>query len=305
MRKFCYIILFFWAAVFLLTPDSSYAVTVGPSKIEYHADPGTVIKDTLVLINENAIKQTFWSAFEKFTEVNGEKKFLPGEPTELASWFNLPKSVTLKPKEQKQVPFTIEIPKNAPPGGHFAVIWWGTASPDAKEVAIVTRAGILVFLQVSGEINEKGEVIEFSLSNGKFFTFKAPEDFIVNFKNQGNTYLKPRGEILIKNIFGGKVATLGVNEVGVILLPESENNLRIAKRFDKSPFAFGFYKADLSLHWGEKPESIQKNIWFFVFPWKQVLGGIIILVLLFFGFKKGIKKYNQWIIRRSQNTNLH
>ena len=67
-------------------------------------------------------------------------------------------------------------------------------------MAIVTRAGILVFLQVSGEINEKGEVIEFSLSNGKFFTFKAPEDFIVNFKNQGNTYLKPRGEILIKNI---------------------------------------------------------------------------------------------------------
>jgi len=305
MRKFCYIILFFWAAVFLLTPDSSYAVTVGPSKIEYHADPGTVIKDTLVLINENAIKQTFWSAFEKFTEVNGEKKFLPGEPTELASWFNLPKSVTLKPKEQKQVPFTIEIPKNAPPGGHFAVIWWGTASPDAKEVAIVTRAGILVFLQVSGKINEKGEVIEFSLSNGKFFTFKAPEDFIVNFKNQGNTYLKPRGEILIKNIFGSAIAAFDVNSKERIIFPENSQILDVTKKFDKPPFALGLYRAELTLRWGEKQNDVTRTISFIVFPWKTVLIVVIILAAILFIATKGIKKYNQWIIRRSQNTNLH
>ena len=296
VARFIFLILI---AVFAVMPSFVSAVTVGPPKIEYRADPGTVIEGTIVLINEGGAKQIFWSAFEKFTEVNGEKKFLPGEPTELANWFKLPKSVTLEPKGQKNIPFTIEIPKNAPPGGHFAVIWWGTAPPEgSKQVSIVTRAGILVYLRVSGEVNESGDLTLFSPESGRFFFVSLLENFNVKFRNSGNTYLKPQGEILIKNIFGSKVANFGVNDVSSILLPAGEQNLRIAKKFEKAPFAFGFYKADLSLRWGEKPESIQKNIWFFVFPWKWVLSGIIILAILFFGLKKGIRKYNQWIFSK-------
>ncbi len=299
MRKLLFVIfLFLIVALIFIAPNFVSAVTVGPAKIEYRADPGTVIEGSLILINDSGAKQTLYSAFEKFTEANGEKKFLPAEPTELANWFNIPKSVTLEPGGQKNIPFTVEIPKNAPPGGHFAVIWWGTASPESKQVSIVTRAGILVFLRVSGEVNESAELFKFSAGEGKFFWGKMPENFAVFFRNKGNTYLKPQGEILIKNIFGGKIANFGVNEVSSILLPDTETNLRIAKKFEKAPFAFGFYKADLSLRWGEKPESIQKNVWFFVFPWKHVLGGIIILFVLFLGFKKGIKKYNQWIISK-------
>ena len=287
------------AAFTVIVPTSVLAVTVGPAKIEYRTDPGAIINDTLILINEGGTKQTFWPAFEKFTEVNGEKKFLLGEPTELANWIKIPKSVTLEPKEQKNIPFTIEIPKNAPPGGHFAVIWWGTAPPEGpKQMSIVTRAGILVYLRVSGEVNESAELLKFAPEGGKFFWGKMPENFIVLFKNSGNTYLKPQGEINVKNIFGSKRVTLAVNNVNIILLPEGEKNLQIAKKFDKPPFALGFYKAELTLRWGEKPESIQKNAWFFVFLWKQALGGIIVLAVLFFGLKKSIKKYSQWIVSK-------
>ena len=301
MRRFylLYLFSFLIAGFIIFAPVSVLAVTVGPGKIEYRVDPGTVVEDTLVLINDSGAEQTLYSAFEKFTEVNGEKKFLPGEPTELANWFNLPKSVTLGLKGQSNIPFTIKIPKDAPPGGHFAVIWWGTAPPEGlKQVSIVTRAGILVFLQVSGKVNESAELLKLNTEGGKFFWGKMPENFIVLFKNSGNTYLKPKGEILIKNIFGGKIADFGVNDVNAIFLPGNENNLRIAKKFEKAPFAFGFYKAEAILRWGEKSEPIKKSIWFFVFPWKQVLGGIIVLTLLFLGLKKGIGKYNQWIISK-------
>ena len=295
MRKIFIVFIFLLTTIY--SPIVS-AVTVGPAKIEYRADPGDVIEDTLILINEGSEKQTFYSVFEKFTEVNGEKKFLPAEPTELANWFNLPKNATLEPGEQKRIPFTIEIPQNAPPGGHFAVIWWGNAPPESKHISIATRAGILIFLRVSGEVNESGKLVSFSASNNNFFFFQLPENFNLIFKNDGNTYLKPQGEILIKNIFGRKIATFNINEISVILLPDNENNLKIAKKFEKAPFAFGLYKAELILRWGEKPESIQKNIWFIIFPWKHVLGGILILIALLWGLKKGVKKYNQWIIKK-------
>jgi len=281
----------------LILPSGTQAVTVGPAKIEYKTDPGATISGKLFVVNEDQEARTFYAAFEKFTEVDGQKKFLPSEPAELSEWFKMQKSVSLKAGEQKEIPFTIEVPKNAPPGGHFAVIWWGTASPDAKEVAIVTRAGILVFLQVSGEVSEKGEVIEFSLLNGKF-VFQLPEDFVVNFKNQGNTYLKPRGELMVKNIFGSTIAAFKVNSKERIIFPENSQILDVAKKFDKPPFAFGFYKAELTLQWGEKQNDILKSIWFLVFPWKTVLLVVIILAAILLLATKGVKKYNQWVLKK-------
>jgi len=300
MRK-CLFIIFSSILAFLLLPVYSQAVTVGPAKIEYKTDPGEMITGKLIVVNEEQEAQTFYAAFEKFTEVDGQKKFLPSEPAELAEWFKMEKSVSLKAGQQKEIPFTIEVPKNAPPGGHFAVIWWGTAPPGGQ-VAIVTRAGILVFLQVSGEVNEKGEVVEFSLSKGKFFVFKLPEDFVVNFQNQGNTYLKPRGEIAVKNIFGSAVAAFKANSKERIIFPENSQVLDIAKKFDKPPFTFGFYKAELALQWGEKQNDILKSVWFFVFPWKIVLIAVIILAALLLAGTKGIKKYNQWIIKKTQES---
>ena len=287
-------------ATFVAASNFVSAVTVGPAKIEYKADPGEIITGKLFVVNDGQEAQTFYAAFEKFTEVDGQKKFLPSEPAELSEWFKMEKSVTLKPAEQKEISFTVEVPKNAPPGGHFAVIWWGTASPDAKEVAIVTSAGILVYLQVSGEVNEKGDIGKFSLTKGKF-AFKLPDDFTVNFINQGNTYLKPRGEIAIKNIFGSTIANFKVNAKERIIFPENAQILDVAKKFDKPPFVFGFYKAELALQWGEKQSNILKSVWFFVFPWKTVLVGLIILAAILFIATKGIKKYNQWILKKYSN----
>ena len=297
-----FVILFCLAVLSFAFPDYSRAVTVGPAKMEYKIDPGTTVSGQLFILNEGQETRAFYAAFEKFTEVDGQKRFLPSEPTELAQWFKMEKSVTLKAGEQKEIPFTIEIPKNAPPGGHFAVIWWGTAPPGAGQVAIVTRAGILVYLQVSGEVNEKGEVIDFSLPNGKFFAFQLPEDFVVNFQNQGNTYLKPRGEIAVKNIFGSTIADFKVNAKERIIFPENSQQLDIAKKFDNLPFAFGLYKAELTLQWGEKQNDIPKSVWFFVFPWKTVLIVVIILAGLLLIATKGVKKYNQWIIKKARNS---
>lgn len=282
---------------FALFPLSTRAVTVAPGKIQYKADPGEIISGKLFIINEGVETQTFYASFEKFIEQGGEKKFLPKEESELASWFKMEMSATIEPGEQREIPFTIEVPETAPPGGHFAVIWWGTAPPSGQ-VAIVTRAGILVYLQVSGQVNEGGELLNFSLSKGKFFVFNLPEDFSVEFKNNGNTYLKPLGNIKIKNIFGSTIAEFAVNDKERILLPQDTQSLNVAKRFEKTPFAFGLYKAELSLRWGSDQNNVSKSIYFFVFAWKIALLAVMIILGIFLLLTKGIKKYNQWIVNK-------
>lgn len=294
-----YLYLAFASAVVIAAflPNFASAVTVSPGKLEYRVDPGAVINGAITLINDSDSERVFHPEFEKFTEVDGEKVFSPGEPTALTGWFEIPKSITLGPREQRKIPFTINVPENAPPGGHFAVMWW-SAMPSGGQVSIVTRAGIVVYLQVSGDVNESGELTSFSTENNRFFFFSLPENFTVQFRNAGNTYLKPKGEIAIKNILGSRIADFGVNDVNIILLPAGNANLRITKHFDKAPFALGFYKAELALQWGDKPELVQRSKWFFVFPWKHVLATLLILAAVFFGARTAIRKYNKWIIAK-------
>ncbi|MBI3638286.1 hypothetical protein HY227_00905 [Candidatus Wolfebacteria bacterium] len=292
-------IIFGLSAVFLALPFLTSALTVGPIKLEYSANPGDTISGTLFLMNEESETRTFYPVFEKFTENNGERQFFPSEASDLAEWFKSTPSVTLKPQEQKTLPFAINVPKNASPGGHYAVIWWSTAPANSKsseQVAIVTRAGILVYLRVSGDIKESGEIADFSTNNNKSFFWGLPVNFNVLFKNNGNVHLKPQGEIKIKNLFGMTETVLPVNPYGLIALPQSEKG--ISAKWE-SGFVFGPYQAQLQLAYGENKTQIAKNIWIFVTPIKTLIAVIIALLLITFGIPRGIRKYNQWIIKRA------
>lgn len=294
MNKFLYTLIIFFAILGLFY--NSYAITVGPAKLEYKVNPGDIVSGQILLMNETSEKQVFVPSFEKFIEVGGEKKFLSGEKSELTEWLKFPNEITLDSGERKDIPFKIEVPQNAPPGGHFAVIWWGNkpVTGSGDNVAIVTRAGILVYLQVSGNINESGKLLNFNLENNKFLFWSLPTNFLIFFRNEGNTYLKPKGDITIKNIFGKDKVIFSVNDGDRILLPQTEDNLRVNPKFQKTPFAFGPYRAVLNLNWGDKPESVQKSLWFFVLPIKETLISVLVIILIYFG----VKRYNRWIIEK-------
>ncbi len=298
-KRVVFIILFFSAAYFYLSANFILALTVGPAKMEYSVNPGDIVSGNLFLMNETGETQTFYPNFEKFTEIDGEKKFLPKETSELTKWIKTADSIILIPGEQKNIPFSINIPQNAPPGGHFAVIWWSTNSPNAMNGAnIVTRAGILVYLRVSGDIQESAQILNFN-SDKKFYS-GLPINFNLSFENTGNVYLKPRGDIKIKNFIGITKKILTVNEHELQILPKSRKNFNILWDSDNSwkNFAIGPYKAEINLKYGEKENQINEKIWIFIFPWKIILAAFLVLIIMLFILTKGIKKYNKWIISR-------
>lgn len=290
--------LFLVAFIFLIIglfylPSIVRAVTVGPVKLEISVDPGDVTTGSLFLMNEGKETQTFYPVFESFIEENGEKKFITETKPDLANWFELASSITLKSQEQKNVPYTLRIPQDAGPGGHFAVIWWSTApagQKGTKQVSIVTRAGILVYLRVSGDIKEEAKILSFA-TNKKVY-FGAPVQFSINLQNSGNVYLQPKGELIIKNLFGGKKAVFSINQKESLILPQSQKTF--TDSWDFSGFVFGPYKAQLNLLYGETQKQIQKTLWFFVLPLKLVMISVLIILVIFVG----IPQYNKWLIRK-------
>lgn len=301
MKKFTILAFVGLVAALLFLPAHSFALTVGPGKLEYTLDPGATMTGTLFLLNEGTESQTLHPSFEAFTETNGTKQFFPETTSDLVGWFTVASSVTLAPKESTNIPFTLSVPKGAPPGGHFAVIWWNTAPVGSKagSAAIVTRAGILVYLNVTGQVNESGSITRFAPTNGGRFLTGFPTSFDVMFNNTGGDYLQPTGDIQITNMFGASVASFSVNKNNSAqILPQSEKDLPVSLDPPQGNIGFGIYHAELTLHYGESNKEIGDSYTFVVVTW-VLLPILLALLLIVFGIVLGVRKYNQWVIRKA------
>ncbi len=324
--KYFVITILLLAGVFILA-FQAYALTISPVKFEISGDPGQTLHGELKLFNEQDETNTFYSSFENF-EARGEAGvpfFLP-EKVGLATWIKAQEQITLKPKEEKTIPFSIQIPQNAEPGGHFAAILWGTTPAQAIEagqVAVGGRLGVLILLRVSGEVEEEGGLLEFGAKDNEKLFSSLPITFTYRFNNTGGDRLVPRGEIKIKNLFGLTSATIQANARKGNVLPDS------ARKFEEvwgeelqktdsgeklgffemagrqwKEFHFGWYTAHLNLAWAAANQTANATYGFFIIPWQLLLIVIVILAIIGFLGIWGLRKYNRWIVAKhiSRNT---
>ncbi len=334
MGKFSLLIILIIGGLFF-TASSILALTISPPIYELGAFPGQEIVTGLKIYNETEESKTFYFESQNFRakeNEGGEPVFASGdEKGGLASWVEFPfESMTLKPGEKGKIDFKIKVPKNADPGGHYAVIFLSSSlsTGGGGAVGVASKIGALVLLRVEGDVREEGKLAEFSLKDKKTFYEHLPIDFLVRVENTGTVHIKPAGKIKIKNLLGQTKDEILVNiaiqpngeeePVGNIL-PQSirrfENSWKKGEKteapngffekvkYEKDNFALGRYKADLSLEYGKDKKVIYGSLIFWVLPWHLLLVvvaiGIILIILIIFA----IKKYNQWIIKKAQTVN--
>ncbi|HUW71872.1 MAG TPA: hypothetical protein VMV66_01610 [Candidatus Humimicrobiaceae bacterium] len=290
-------LLFVLLWITLSLPFSADAITIGPAKLELEANPGDILTGEMSLLNETDKAGTFYISFEKFIEKDGQRVFLPDEESLIDEWAEMPESVFLAAGERQKVPFILRVPENAPPGGHFAVAWWSTMPPDMETgVGIAVRAGILIFLRVSGEVREETEIL---YSPKQSIVGSLPLSFNVTFKNLGNVHLKPLGNIIIRDLFGRTKAQISINPQRFNVLPESQRTF--TSEWKEEGIFFGPYRATLELSYGlEEPWEFKKTALVWVLPWTLVLLIVLALVVVILVIIKGIPKYNRWVIEKAK-----
>ncbi len=295
------------------------ALTISPAKIEITGDPGTTLHGEIKLYNEQTGARTFFASYENFEPIGeaGTPYFVGGTEG-LATWIDTERSITIASGETQTIPFTITIPTDATPGGHFGAIFWGTQNPENRgggEVSVGAKLGALVLLRVSGAIEENAGILDFETKDKQRFFSSLPVAFTYRVNNAGGDRIVPRGDIQIKNSVRFTTSNLTANKTEGNVLPGS------ARRFETvweskgehteggfwngvvrevRDFRLGWYTATLDLSWGGAPNQRDTSTYhFFIFPWHLLtivfLGGG---VLLFLG-GRGLKSYNKRIIGRA------
>lgn len=305
----------------------AFALTVSPPRVEITGDPGTTLQGKIELFNEQEGTRTFFTTFENF-EPSGESgapRFI-GAKNDLATWIKTADKVVLESGKRSIVPFSITIPKSAEPGGHFAAIFFGSQAPGVEgggQVSVGGKIGVLVLLRVSGEVAEGGGLLEFIAAGKQRFFSALPVTFAYRLNNTGGDRVVPLGEIKIKNTLRMTSATLLANKNEGSVLPSSARKFEVVWGEESQPanekeqktespgffemagrqwgdFHLGWYTAELNVSWGATNQIANQSYSFFIIPWQLLLIIFVILAIVWFLGKIGLKKYNRYIIAQAR-----
>jgi hypothetical protein len=295
--------------------DVGQALEIAPPVLNLKADPGATVPTTISLRDVSSSPLVVRNQINDFVAAgeDGTPKILLEDssqesPYSLKSWIQPLPQFTLKPREVNQLKVTIRVPKDAAPGGYYAVIRF-TASPPGLEgsgVSLSASLGTLVLLRVNGDAKESMSVEQFQATkNGSSNTLfeSAPIIFLTRLKNAGSTHEQPTGQIAVKDMFGNPVANVNVNLNRGNILPSSVR--RFEQPLDSSVignrFLFGRYTADLTVNYGTKGQTVTANTSFWVIPYRMIGFVILLLIIAFVLIRIGIRRYNERLIERTRS----
>lgn len=164
------------------------------------------------------------------------------ETTRLSDWVDIDKKqfVLSKRLQVEEITVTIRIPDYAEPGGKYGVVWVsnrdGSAEleklseqPQAVASGANSDVGIPILLTVSGNLNKNIEVERLFTTNiqgteQSLFLDSHPVNAVVQFKNNGNVHVAPRGRVYFHtgdNFVQDSFASFDLNPNQLVILPDS------------------------------------------------------------------------------------
>lgn len=289
------------------TTTKANALTLSPARIEITANPGDIYVGELSLINEQEESKTFYTSFQNFESSGdtGAPNFIDTREG-LSTWLSAESQIVMGPKEEKTIEYTITVPMDARPGGHFAAIFMGTSPVEqtgSNDIAVGARVGALVLLRVNGDIKEGGGLDSLDTESGEFIFSHLPINLVYEFSNSGDDKLSPVGTLEVRNIFGLKVNSQDANPNKGNVLPQSSRKFHsvwgqgltdpsffgIVKYQLKHP-AIGPYKAIVKLEYGTTNTKTEISKTLILIPWQILIILITVLVLVWLTLRRAVKQ---------------
>ena len=302
-RTFLAVAATFVVAVAFMAPAVSKAQTqtprtiaVIPPSFELFANPGESISDKLRVRNDATVDTKYSVLVEDFKAVGEEGQVdLVGDDQSnntysAAKWVvPSPNSFTLKPGAEIEVPFTINVPKDAEPGGHYCSILikiGGEGALEGSGAQVASRVGSLILLRVSGNVKEDAAVESFK--SDKTYYQGSPVNFELRVKDNGNNHIRPKGTLVITNLFGQKITELPLN--GLNVLPGAIR--KMDTRWEFSAALANRFTATLVATYGQQNKPLSASTSFTIFPkyLAIICGAVLLVIILMIVGRKKVKK---------------
>ena len=269
---------------------AAQGLEVSPSRTEARVQPGERFSYEVKVKNVVPEAVTTQMVADDFT-AKGEDGTVaesdatsPSTRSTLKAWVQPRPPLELAPLETKVVTLTVQVPKNAEPGGHYGVVrFTSLKSSSASDNAFSSSIGSLLLLTVTGDIKEHLNLSDFSATRdgkaGRVF-YGGPLELRERLHNDGSVHERPEGMVEIKDWRGKSVVSLPLNPLSGAILPDSTR--AFTQAWQPSSWLPGRYSATLRLSYGSQGsvQYIERTFSLWVVPIKTLLP---LALLLTFG----------------------
>lgn len=200
----------------------------------------------------------------------------------LASWLTIsPTEHIIGSKSTVGISVLIEIPEDALPGGHYAMVLHEPGGSvnnnlviedinNGSNTAINQRVGTLLYVIVEGPINEEAYVRDFRFPQ---FSEYGPVPFEFTVENNSDLHITPQMSVEIFNLLNQKIETIAIDQKNIFPL----SSRKFANSWDRI-WGWGLYKAKLTMSYGSMGSIVVANSSFWLLPIKLIIAGLTILL---------------------------
>lgn len=267
-------------------------ITLSPAVIKDDVKPGEKRSDHITVYNKGAVDYDFEVSIAPYSVTNEEYDTsftVRNERTEITDWtkFTNGTKFHLNHGEQIDIPYTIDIPKDALGGGQYATIFAQTVAAQSSGgesgVVISKRVGALLFAKVAGDLFSNIKVVDKTVEK-----WSLDRILKVNFRtsNDGNVDAELDADVKINSLFGKEVFRKKIEHKTVL-----PNTTRLFDASWENTPLVGIYKVSLDIKIDGKTQSLNQYslicpLWLIIL----IIVSIILLVLIIILIKKKIKK---------------
>ncbi|MCL4392955.1 hypothetical protein M1145_02345 [Patescibacteria group bacterium] len=206
-------------------------------------------------------------------------------------WILIQKYAILYPFKNTKIPYTINVPANASPGGHYLSIMVQRSS-NTTHNKIIQSLGSLIILTVNGRLISTGFIKNFSATKNIYFN--NPINFNLKFSNTGNVQYAPFGFITVKNIFGNTVLVTPINQKRSLTLKNSTRLYTKTIDIHNILDQIGLFNVTLNLTYGINGHFVNtqtsSTFYYFNYIYLIILLLIVVFIILYIIKRKHNKK---------------
>lgn len=257
------------------------SLTLSPVNKKYNVDAGKIVEDSLTIINDGQTAYDFIVYARPYTlkaDENGSTESYQADFTKTADNTDVYQWVQFKQAKyhleagaSTKVEYTMRVPSNARPGGHYGVIF-AESQPSAEvsgnAVLRNKRVGSILYTTVNGANTLKGSVLSTDIP---FWQLQPPLQVTTRIKNEGNTDFTDTINYRIKDVFGNvKYET----RAEWALLPQTIRKVKLD--WDKAAW-LGIYKIEIDHKYLDSSESSSGYV--LILPRYILIVFVLVLVL--------------------------
>lgn len=263
------------------TDDTLESITLSPTSKRYQLDAGAVTQDKLTIVNDGSTDYDF-ILYARPYSVQGVTYEPSFEATpanaDAYEWVQFDQSrYSIKAGQTLEIPYTLRVPANEAPGGHYGVIFAETQPEQASGTSVVRkkRVGSIIYATVNGTYTTGGQTLGIDIPG---LQFRAPLTSKMTVENTGNADFETTMSLRVSDVFGGVKYE---EEKRYIVLPATTREMVIEWR--DAPW-FGLFKAQLNATYLDTTESKESYVlmvprWMLVVVAIALVGGGVYVAL--------------------------